>query len=165
MKQHSLIGKAFHSAATVLSAVAGLSLLAMVVLIATGVVARYFFNAPILGVNEIVQFLSVLTVMLALPLCTLADGHVNVDIFDRHLGEIGRRLADLLARLLSGGVLYVLARRAFLKALDAHEFGDTTNMLDLPLWPTYALIALGAALCVAVLAFQFVILATGRPVE
>ncbi len=155
----------FHGAATVLAAVAGLGLIAMVVLIATGVVMRYFLNAPILGINEIVQFLSVMTVMLALPMCTLADGHVNVDIFDRHLGERGRRLADLLARVLSAGVLYVLARRAFLKALDAHEYGDMTNMLGLPLWPTYALIALGSALCVAVLAFQVVILVFGRHTE
>lgn len=51
-------------------------------------------------------------------------------------------------------MLSVLVRRAVIKALDAHEFGDTTNMLGLPIWPFYGILAVGMGLCVLVFAVQ-----------
>lgn len=42
--------------------------------------------------------------------------------------------------------------------LDAREFGDATNMLALPIWPFYGLMALGLALTVVVLLIQIVLL-------
>jgi TRAP-type C4-dicarboxylate transport system permease small subunit len=139
-----------------LATVAGLFLVSMVVLIATGVVARYVFRTPVLGINEIVQLLSVAVVMLALPYCTEREGHVRVDILDKAIGAWGRFGGDILSRSLAIVTLSILVWRAFLKMQDALRYGDATNMLALPIWPSFGLMALGMALCVAVLILQII---------
>ncbi|WP_240989204.1 TRAP transporter small permease [Salipiger mangrovisoli] len=141
-------------ATALLAVVGGVALLALVVLIFIGVVLRYAFGLPILGSNEIIQLAAVALVMSALPYCTQLNGHVSVDVFDRLLGRFGRMAGDVIARLLSGFALGVLSHRAYYKALDAAEFGDTTNMLGLPLWPFYGILALGCGFCVLVFALQ-----------
>jgi TRAP-type C4-dicarboxylate transport system permease small subunit len=153
----------FDRATLILAMAAGVSLLFMVVLISTGVLMRFVFAQPILGLNEIVQLNSVAVVMLALPWATAEGAHVRVDVLDRAIGRAGRYAGDLLSRGLSAFVLAVLVWRAALKALDALKYGDATNMLGLPVWPFYAILALGMALCVIVLAVQIAALLAGGP--
>jgi TRAP-type C4-dicarboxylate transport system permease small subunit len=146
----------------VLALAAGASLLFMVVLIAVGVMTRFAFAMPILGINEIIQLNSVAVVMLALPWATAQGAHVRVDVLDRAIGRFGRFAGDVLSRALSAAVLAVLVWRAGLKAQDALKYGDATNMLSLPIWPFYAILSGGIALCVLVLVAQIAaILAKG----
>lgn len=146
-----------------LALAAGISLLFMVVLIAAGVVLRFAFALPILGINEIVQLTSVAVVMLALPWATAEGAHVRVDVLDHAIGRTGRFAGDVLSRGLSAFVLSVLVWRAGLKALDAARYGDATNMLALPIWPFYAILAAGMALCVAVLLGQLGLILRAGP--
>ena len=139
-----------------LAVLAAIALIFLVVVISAGVMLRYVFGTPILGLNEISQMTAVVLVMAALPYCTERGGHVGVDVFDNAIGPWGRLIGDLCSRLLSAFVLSILVWRATLKALDAWEFGDTTNMLALPIWPFYGVLALGIALTVLVLAAQFI---------
>lgn len=135
---------------------AGLALIFMVVIISTGVIMRYVFGTPLLGLNEINQLTAVVLVMAALPYCTVHNGHVGVDVFDNAIGAWGRFMGDVVSRLLSAFVLSVLVWRAWLKVLDAWEYEDATNMLDLPIWPFYAVLGLGAALCVLIFVVQLI---------
>lgn len=137
-------------------------LLALVAVIAAGVAMRYLFGQPILGSNEIVQLTAVALAMCALPWCTAAGGHVGVDVFDGVLGARGRLFGDLLCAALSIFVLGKLAHRAGIKALDALEWGDATNMLGLPIWPFHALLAAGAALSALVFVLRAFGMLTGR---
>ena len=139
-----------------LAGLAAAALIFMVVIISVGVVLRYVFGTPLLGLNEINQLTAVVLVMAALPYCTIKNGHVGVDVFDNAIGPWGRFIGDVVSRLLSGFVLSVLVWRAGLKALDAWEYEDATNMLDLPIWPFYAVLSIGAALCVLVFAVQLI---------
>jgi TRAP-type C4-dicarboxylate transport system permease small subunit len=139
-----------------LATAAGASLLFMVALISLGVVMRFALATPILGLNEIVQLNSVAVVMLALPWATAAGAHVRVDVLDHAIGRRGRFLGDVCSRALSALVLAVLVWRAAVKAQDALTYGDATNMLALPIWPFYAILAAGMALCVVVLLGQMI---------
>ncbi|WP_234990447.1 TRAP transporter small permease [Aquimixticola soesokkakensis] len=152
----------FDRAQLALAAVAGVALVGMLVLIFVAVFSRYMFGHPILGVNEVVQLTSVVVVMLALPYCTGQGAHVGVDVLDNAIGATGRFVGDVVSRLLSSFVLGVLSQRAFFKALDAFEYSDTTNMLGIVIWPFYAFIAAGMALCVVVLLVQLVLILTGK---
>ncbi|KGJ06642.1 TRAP-type C4-dicarboxylate transport system, small permease component [Paracoccus halophilus] len=143
-------------AARALAAVSGIGLLLVLVLIFVSVIMRYVFAAPIVGVNEIVVLASIAIVMLALPWCTAENAHVTVDVLDHRIGRWGRFLGDIQARGIAALILSVLVWRAVLKALDAREFGDASNMLQLPIWPFYAIISLGMALTVVVLLLQLV---------
>ena len=156
----------FGQATRVLAALAGVILLFMVGLIGFGVVMRYVVGQPVLGINEIVQLAAVALAMLALPYTTHVRGHVRADIFDRPLGPRGRFVGDLLTRALSIITLWVLAGRAWDKALDAFEFGDETNMLGLPIWPVYGFVAVAVGLALVVLALQFLsILVSGKAMD
>lgn len=143
-----------------LTAVAAICLIAIVAIVSVGVVMRYVFGAPLLGVNEFVQLTAVALVMAALPFCTARNDHVAVDVFDDMLGRRGRLAGDVISRLLSGIMLGLLAQRAVIKALDAWEWGDATNMLRIPIWPFYVVLAVGAGLCVLVMAAQLVLTIT-----
>lgn len=144
---------------TTLSAVA-----LTVLLVATfaGVIMRYVFAAPILGANEIIQLVSVILVMLAMPAAAHHDDHVRVDVLDNQIGAIGRFAGDILSRGISIYLLYHLAVSAWAKLLDAAEFEDATNMLEIPIWPFYGLLMIGTLLFAVVLALQLIdILRTG----
>ncbi|MEF2072941.1 TRAP transporter small permease [Consotaella aegiceratis] len=140
-----------------LAAAAGVILVLMVGLVCLSVVLRYFVNAPILGVNEIVQLGAVALVMLAMPWCTDQEGHVRADVFDGLIGHVGRIVGDVGSRVLSASVLGVLVYRSWDKMLDAYEYEDATNMLALPIWPFYGIMAVGIGLCVVVLAIQILL--------
>ncbi|WP_375691687.1 TRAP transporter small permease [Pseudooceanicola sp. LIPI14-2-Ac024] len=145
-----------------LAVIGALCLILIVAVVTAGVVMRYVFGTPLLGINEIVQLTAVALVMASLPYCTARGDHVAVDVFDTMLGRWGRLIGDIVSRVLSSFVLVVLCYRAVLKALDAWEWGDATNMLQMPIWPFYAIIAAGAGLCALVFAVQLlVILARG----
>lgn len=158
--------KKFDRATVVLAAIAGIGLLFMVATITVGVIMRYVFGNPMLGSNEIIQLTAVGVVMLALPYCTDQNGHVRVDVFDNAIGARGRWLGDIQSRVLSVLVLSALVWRSAFKAVDTWRYADATNMLSLPLWPFYAMIAVGMALCVLVLIEQIIVLfITGRAAE
>lgn len=152
----------FNRANLLLATLSGAFLMLVLGLVFVGVFARYVLATPILGVNEVVQLASVGVVMLALPYCTSYEGHVRVDVLDGAIGRWGRFAGDLISRALSGWVLGVLVQRAWLKMLDAREFGDATNMLGIPLWPFFAFIAAGMSLCVVVLGVQFIVILLGK---
>lgn len=144
-----------------LAVAAGLCLVAMVTVITAGVVMRYVFSAPLLGVNEIVQMTAVALAMLALPQATAAMAHVRVDLFDKPLGRRGRLVGDLLSRGLVIWASWHLCTRAWAKLSEALTYGDATNMLQLPLWPAYAAVLLGVGLSALVMAAQILALVTG----
>ncbi|MCQ2006175.1 TRAP transporter small permease [Rhizobium sp. NRK18] len=148
----------FERATFYLALVGAICLLAIVAIVTVGVVMRYVLGIPILGVNEFVQLTAVALIMASLPYCTAKRDHVAVDVFERILGRWGRFIGDIVAYCLSGFVMAILAQRAVLKALDALEWGDATNMLRMPIWPFYAILAAGAALCVLTFAVQLVVL-------
>lgn len=137
-------------------------MVAMVIIIVASVFMRYAIRQPMLGSNELVQMTSVVLVMMALPCCTFTEGHIRVDILDNIIGRWGRLIGDLVYRLTSIFVLGLLTYRAGLKGLDALKWGDNTNMLSLPIWPMYAVLALGSALCVLVLLGQVILVITER---
>lgn len=144
-----------------LAAGAGICLITMVIVVMLGVIMRYAFGSPLLGVNEIVQLTAVALAMLALPQCTASGGHIRVDLFDNALGRAGRFLSDLLFRGLAIVALYHLCRQAWKKAAEAIEFGDVTNMLELPIWPFFGAVFVGMALCALVYVLEAFALIVG----
>ncbi len=139
----------------------GLILFAIMLLVSISVFFRYVLNQPILGSQELVQLGMVLVVMLAMPYTAIRKEHIKVDILERALGPNGRYMGNLIGRLLGSTVLSLLVWKSSHKMLDAWEYEDTTNMLELPLWPVYAAIALGMSLFVLVLIAELVRQITG----
>ena len=130
----------------------GLVLFAIMLLVTTAVLFRYVLNQPILGDQELVEIGMSLVVMAAMPFAALKGAHIRVDILDGPLGERGRFWGDVFARSVSCLVLILLIRKTWDKTLDAHKYGDVTNMIELPVWIAYGSITVGMGLFALVLA-------------
>ena len=132
----------------------GFVLFAIMLLVSVSVFFRYALNQPILGNQELVEIGMSVVVMLAMPYAGLTNQHIRVDILDHRLGSAGRFVCDLFARVISILVLGLLVRKAWSKALDAHEYGDVTNMIEVPVWIAYGAITLGMGFFILVLVLQ-----------
>jgi TRAP-type C4-dicarboxylate transport system permease small subunit len=129
----------------------------MMVLTCVDVFGRYLFSRPVAGGLEITEILVAALVFVALPLVTLREEHVMVDLFDAVTPDWMLRIQHVAASLIATLVAGALSWRLLLRAVRMMDYGDTTAVLRIPLWPlTYAMSALMAltALLFLVLAFR-----------
>ena len=87
--------------------------------------------------------LLLLTLIFAgLPLVSRADEHVTMDFIDGMLGERGRQFIRRFVDLLCGLILLGLAWRVYIKAGKIAGYGDTTDILRIPVGPFVYFMAL-----------------------
>ena len=117
-------------------AVAALGVLAMCLLVTGAVVVRYVFNWPVVWVPEIVGYLMVALVFLALGETMLAGRHIKIDLVVGRLPGRLRAVVDLLTLTLSVGVAGFFTWHGVNTMLRSLQYGrrDAFGALDLPLW-------------------------------
>ena len=140
-----------------LATISGMVLFVIMCLVTYSVFRRYALNDPILGDQELVEIGMSVVVMLAIPFTTYSGAHIRVDILDARIGNWGRFLGDIFARGLGAYILFLLVQKTWDKALDAYEYGDVTNMIEIPVWIAYGAITLGMGLYAVVLVGQIVL--------
>ena len=115
----------------------------MMALIFADVLLRYFFNSPIAGSFEIVQFQLALVIFAALPLVSASQGHIVVSLFDGMFrGALGR-VQRVSVGLVSIAALGLMAWLMVLQGRTALRFGKVTGYLELPLaWLNFAMAVL-----------------------
>jgi TRAP-type C4-dicarboxylate transport system permease small subunit len=118
-----------------LGAAAAILLLGLMMLTTADVVGRYILNSPIRGAFEITELLLLTLIFAGLPLASLADEHVTLDFIDMILGTGGRLLLRRLVDLVCGLLILGLAWRTWIKAGKIEGYGDTTEVLRLPVGP------------------------------
>jgi TRAP-type C4-dicarboxylate transport system permease small subunit len=85
-----------------------------------------------------------LIVFLGVGLVTHQRGHIVVDVLTLRLSERSRVWLGLVTNLLSLGFVLVMVWRLWLQAGFIASKGDTTPILNVPLWPIAYLIAAGS---------------------
>lgn len=125
-----------------LAAVGSGSLFAMMMVMVADVVGRKFFNHPILGAVEVVERLLLVCVYAGIPLVTLSQQHIRIELIDDWLaGALAawrRRLGEWFCAILLMACAALVAHHA----IEAMHAGDTTTLLRIPLWPFYAAVSL-----------------------
>lgn len=134
----------------------GSALFVITGLVSLSVFFRYVLNQPILGDQELVEIGMSLVVMLSIPFTAWKKEHIRVDVLDAWLGATGRFVSDLIVRIVSCFVLFLLVQKTWAKTLDAHEYGDVTNMIEIPVAIAYGAITLGMFLFIIVLVVQLI---------
>lgn len=119
----------------ILGLIAAIVLFLMMSITAVDVIGRYFFNKPLAGGFEITEMGLAVLIYCALPLVSARREHIVIDTFDVFMSQgfknFLNRIADLICFLTLAGVGYLLFKRA----LRVAEYGDTTNVLQVPLAP------------------------------
>src|SRR5215475_2806443 len=119
-----------------LGTAAAVLLFCLMALTTADVVGRYIFNWPIRGAFEITELLLLTLIFAGLPLASRADEHVTLDFIDMLLGNSGRLLLRRFVDLFCGLLFLGLAYRVWIKADKIAGYGDTTEVLRVPVRPS-----------------------------
>jgi TRAP-type C4-dicarboxylate transport system permease small subunit len=136
-----------------LALVGGLVLIILTVLTVISVTGRsliWLGLRPITGDFELVELGTGFAVFTFLPWCQLSRGHATVDLFASAFPSRFNRIIDLAAEILMTLMLGLIAWRLWAGMLDKLRYGETTFILQYPIWWGYAACLVAAVVAVIV---------------
>lgn len=116
-----------------LEGAAALALVIMMAVTVVDVLMRNAFNRPIAGVIELVKILMAYLVFLAIPQAFLHRRHVQVDVIDHLVGPRPLLWTEVLGEACGIALLAVMLAVMWGETGDAHEMGDVTSDLMVPI--------------------------------
>jgi TRAP-type C4-dicarboxylate transport system permease small subunit len=120
------------------------------------VFGRYFLNSPVWGGFELTEMLLAALIFAGLPLVTLRNDHVTVDLFDAVTPDWLFRIQHVVACAVGLVCTGFLSWRLWLRAEHMDRAGETTAQLKLKLaYLTYSMSVLMALTAVALLVLAF----------
>jgi len=126
------------------------------------VLGRYLINRPFTGSAELVQYLMVAFIFLALPVVTLRNEHISISLVESALGPAARKLQRIFISVFSAVVFGVLAARLWSHAVMLANNRDVIGYLNLPVAPAAFLASVFCAITVLVLAAMIALECMGR---
>ncbi len=140
----------------VLGVIAAVVLFVLMVLTCADVIGRYFFSSPVFGAFEITEMLLASLIFLGLPLVTLRNEHVTVDVLDPITPDRMFRMEHIIACVVGFVSTGYLAWRLLVRAMNMDAAGETTAQLKFKLaYLTYSMSALMALTALALLVLMF----------
>ena len=173
---YSLIKKLAHAMAVL----GGLVLITLILLVCTSVLGRSVgtvlhgafmqtnftdFSNWALGVGigaingdfELVEAGVAFAIFAFLPLCQLSGSHATVDVLTSKLSLRSNQVLKIISECLFALVLGLIAWRLFAGMEAKQRYGETTFLLQFPIWWAYAASFLGAALAALVSIYMAII--------
>ena len=173
---YSLIKKLAHAMAVL----GGLVLISLILLVCTSVLGRSVgtvlhgafmqtnftdFSNWALGVGigaingdfELVESGVAFAIFAFLPLCQLSGSHATVDVLTSKLSLRSNQVLKMISECLFALVLGLIAWRLFAGMEAKQRYGETTFLLQFPIWWAYAASFLGAALAALVSIYMAIV--------
>ena len=123
---------------------------------------------PINGDFELVEAGVAFSIFSFLPLCQISGGHASVDIFTSKLPRGVNRGLQMVIDTVFAFALIIMAYQLYKGMLSKLSYGDTTFLLQFPIWWAYAASLVGAVMAavisVHVACVRVMELATGQDV-
>ncbi len=130
--------------------------MALMLLTCADVGGRYFFNQPVWGAFELTEMMLAALIFAGLPLVSLRNEHVTVDLFDPVTPDWLFRIQHIVACAIGVACTGYLAWRLWLRAGDMLAAGETTAQLKLTVgWLTCAMSLLMTLTAAALLILAF----------
>jgi len=141
--QLSVIDKFIELLANILVAIAGAALAIMMFMMAVDVIGRYFFNSPLPGGLEMVEYLMAIIVPLSVAYCASHRSHVAVDLVVDHLPKLARRLLNIVVTIVSIVFVVLISWQNFLYIFEIKDSSLTSAVLKIPAYPFVASVFIG----------------------
>lgn len=138
-------GRIVQWAVRLLGVMGAVLLFAMMALTFVDVWGRYVFSAPVPGGFEVTELMMASLIFAGLPLTTLNDEHVCVDLLDNVFPRPLARVRDAFVRVLCAGMMAVLSYRMWIKADEQVGYGDQTAVLQIPVAPVTYFVSVSCA--------------------
>lgn len=105
------------------------------------VIGRAVFSQPVPGDIEITQYVIAVAISAFFPYCLFSGGNLIVDFFTAKASEKTRRNLDAIGALTLAFAMGLFAWRTIVGTISAKASGETSMVISMPLWWTYALMA------------------------
>lgn len=105
---------------------------------------------PINGDFELVEAGVAFAIFAFLPLCQLRSGHAVVDVFASRLSHRGMQLLRAIIEVVFAAVLILIAVQLFDGTTSKYQYGETTFLLQFPVWWSYAASSVAAGIAALV---------------
>ena len=123
---------------------------------------------PINGDFELVEAGVAFSIFSFLPLCQISGGHASVDIFTSKLPRGVNRGLQMVIDTVFAFALIIMAYQLYKGMLSKLSYGDTTFLLQFPIWWAYAASLVGAVIAAVISVYVACVrvmeLATGQDV-
>ena len=130
-----------------MSVVSGAALTFIMLLTVCDVFLRYFFDRPIIGTFEIVGLGGAVAIGFALPITSWMRGHIFVDFFVVKFNKVGQGIINVITRLVSIGLFYLIGHNLIKYGYDLYKSGEVSLTRQIPFYP----VAYGMAVCCFIL--------------
>jgi len=123
---------------------AGILLVALVLIVCWEIAMRYFVRRPLVWMVEVSEYILFSIAFLGAPWLLKKGGHVNVDVVTEHMGSKMQRIMKRIA--MATGVIFsaIVCWFAFTTALECYRTGVlVTKTLNVPKHYFLFLISLG----------------------
>lgn len=135
------VSKALRALCRAVALLGGLLLLAIMSIVVLSVSGRALVPVglgPIPGDFELVEAGGALAIFCFLPWCQLQKGHVTVDILQGFFSKRFDAGLDTIYNLTMAAVCALITWRLWAGMLDKLNYGETTFILQFPVWWGYA---------------------------
>ena len=123
----------------------GVLLMLIALMTVASVIGRAGFGKPVPGDIEITQYAIAVAISAFLPYCLFSGGNLIVDFFTAKAKQRTRRMLDAIGALTLAFAMGLFAWRTTVGMFSVKEAGETSMVISVPLWWTYA----GMAPCFA----------------
>ena len=156
---YRLLETASGSLARMMAWLGGAVLLILVVATCLSILGRALLPldiglGPILGIYDMTEIGVAAAVFAFLPWCQFNRGHASVDLLKPAFPGAMNRLLDLVIDIAMLIAAAVIAWRLGLGMLDKQSYGETTQILQYPVWQGYAFCLAGAVVFALVALFS-----------
>jgi len=93
---------------------------------------------PILGDFELVEMGVAFSVFAFLPVCQYFGMHATVDVFTTMLGPRANRWIAAVWEIALTAIIILITARLFAGLQNKYAYGETTFLLQMPVWWSYA---------------------------
>jgi TRAP-type C4-dicarboxylate transport system permease small subunit len=145
IKAADIIHKVMSPFSKVLLVVGAASLATMMLLTASDVALRYFFNKPISGAFDLTEYMMAVVFAFGLPYCTLQRSHIKVDILMERLPEKAQTAITAMITPLSLGIISLIAWQSIVYTQIQFSTHIASSVLHIPRYPFVGLLFLGYA--------------------
>ena len=138
------------------------ALFLMMAITVLDVIGRYLINRPFPGSAELIQYMMVAFIFLALPVVTLRNEHISISLVESVLGPAGRKIQRILISLVSAVIIGFMSVRFWSHAMMLAANRDVIGYLDLPVAPAAFLASVFCGLTLLVLLFMITLECMGK---
>lgn len=109
---------------------------------------------PIVGDFELIEAGVAFAIMAFLPWCQLNRAHATVELFTGFLPDKPNQFLALIWEAVFAFVMIIITWRIYVGATDKMRYGETTFLLQFPVWWGYAACTVAAAVACVVAVYS-----------